>query len=51
MKIDYSKSEFTQDERRYMFSEAQRLHETNPNHIPVLISLIQMYLRWRNKNF
>lgn len=51
MKIDYSKSEFTQDERRYMFSEAQRLQETNPNHIPVLIQLDSNVLKMEKQKF
>jgi hypothetical protein len=51
MKIDYSKSEFTQDERRYMLSEAQRLQETNPNHIPVLIQLDSNVLKMEKQKF
>jgi hypothetical protein len=51
MKIDYSKSEFTQDERRYMFSEAQRLQETNPNHIPVLIQVDSNVLKMEKQKF
>lgn len=51
MKIDYSKAEFTQDERRYMFSEAQRLQETNPNHIPVLIQLDSNVLKMEKQKF
>ena len=51
MKIDYSKSEFTQDERKYMFSEAERLQETNPNHIPVLIQLDSNVLKMEKQKF
>jgi hypothetical protein len=51
MKIDYSKSEFTQDERRYMLSEAQRLQETNPNHIPILIQLDSNVLKMEKQKF
>ena len=51
MKIDYSKSEFTPDERKYMFSEAERLQETNPNHIPVLIQLDSNVLKMEKQKF
>lgn len=51
MKIDYSKSEFTQDECRYMFSETQRLRETNPNHIPILIQLDSNVLKMEKQKF
>lgn len=51
MRIDYSKSDFTQDERRYMLSEAQRLQETNPNHIPVLIQLDSNILKMEKQKF
>jgi hypothetical protein len=51
MKIDYSKSEFTQDERRYMLSEVQRLQETNPNHIPILIQLDSNILKMEKQKF
>jgi|688.fasta_scaffold576208_2 hypothetical protein len=51
MKIDYSKSAFTQDERRYMFNETQRLQETNPNYIPVLIQLDSNVLKIEKQKF
>lgn len=51
MKIDYSKSEFTHDERKYMFSEAERLRETNPNHAPVLIQLDSNVLKMEKQKF
>jgi len=51
MKIDYSKSDFTPDERKYMFSETQRLQETNPNHIPILIQLDSNILKMEKQKF
>jgi hypothetical protein len=51
MKIDYSKSEFTQDERKYMFNETKRLQETNPSHIPVLIQLDSNVLKMEKQKF
>jgi hypothetical protein len=51
MKIDYSKAEFSPDERKYMFSEAERLQETNPNHIPVLIQLDSNVLKMEKQKF
>jgi hypothetical protein len=51
MKIDYSKAEFSPDERKYMFSEAERLQETNPNHIPVLIQLDSNILKMEKQKF
>ena len=51
MRIDYSKSEFTQEERRYMRSEAERLRETNPNHIPVLIQIDSNILKMEKQKF
>ena len=37
MKIDYSKMDFTQDEKILMKKETEKLYESNPTHIPVLI--------------
>lgn len=51
MKIDYSKFEFTQDERKYMLKETERLQETNPNHIPVLIQLDSNILKMDKQKF
>jgi hypothetical protein len=51
MKIDYSKSDFTQDERKYMFNETNRLKETNPTHIPVLIQLDSNVLKMEKQKF
>ena len=51
MKIDYSKAEFSQDERKYMLNEAERLKETNPNHIPVLIQLDSNVLKMEKQKF
>ena len=51
MKIDYSKSEFTQDECKYMFNETKRLQETNPSHIPVLIQLDSNVLKMEKQKF
>lgn len=51
MKIDYSKTEFTQDERRYMNNEVNRLKEINPKHIPVLIQLQSNILKMEKQKF
>jgi hypothetical protein len=51
MKIDYSKFDFTQDERKYMSKETERLQETNPNHIPVLIQLDSNILKMDKQKF
>ena len=51
MKIDYSKPKFTQDERKYMLKETERLYETNPNHIPVLIQLDSNILKMDKQKF
>jgi len=51
MKIDYSKSEFTSDECKYMFNETKRLQETNPNHIPVLIQIDSNVLKMDKQKF
>jgi hypothetical protein len=51
MKIDYSKTEFTQDERRYMNNEVNRLKEINPKHIPVLIQLKSNILKMEKQKF
>ena len=39
MNIDYTKKTFTQDEKNIMYAETERLRETRPNHIPILIQL------------
>ena len=51
MKIDYSKKEFTQDERRYMNNEVNRLKEINPKHIPILIQLQSNVLKMEKQKF
>jgi hypothetical protein len=51
MKIDYSKFEYTQDERNYMFKETERLQETNPTHIPLLIQLDSNLLKMDKQKF
>lgn len=51
MKIDYSKSDFTQNERLYMCGEVKRLKETNPNHIPILIQLDSNILKMEKQKF
>jgi hypothetical protein len=51
MKIDYSKTEFTQDERRYMNNEVNRLKEINPKHIPILIQLQSNILKMEKQKF
>lgn len=51
MKIDYNNLEFTQDEINYMLKETDRLYETNPNHIPVLIQLDSNVLKMDKQKF
>ena len=51
MKIDYSKTEFTQDERRYMTNEVNRLKEINPTYIPILIQLESNILKMDKQKF
>ena len=51
MKIDYSKSEFTQNERKHMLNEAEHLQQRSPNHIPVLIQLDSNILKMEKQKF
>lgn len=51
MKIDYSKTKFTQDECRYMTNEVNRLKEINPKHIPILIQLESNILKMEKQKF
>lgn len=51
MKIDYSNFEFTQDERKYMLKETERLQETHPGHIPVLVQLDSNILKMDKQKF
>ena len=39
MKIDYSKNEFSSDEKEYLLNEAKVLNIKNPNFIPIIIQL------------
>lgn len=51
MIIDYSKKEFTLDEQRHIFKETERLKQSNPNHIPVLIQIDSNILKMDKQKF
>lgn len=51
MIIDYSKKEFTLDEQRRIFKETERLKQSNPNHIPVLIQIDSNILKMDKQKF
>jgi hypothetical protein len=51
MKIDYSKMDFTQDEKNSMKKETERLYESNKTHIPVLILIKSNVLKMDKQKY
>ena len=51
MRIDFSKNTFTDAEKKYMLLEVNRLKETNPNHIPLLVLIDSNVLNMEKQKF
>lgn len=51
MKIDYNKSEFSIDERRYMAKEVSYLRNDNENYIPILVQIDSNVLKLDKQKF
>lgn len=51
MKIDYSKSKFTQEEKAFIAKEVQHINAKYPNHIPVIVKTQKDDVRLQKSKF